>query len=595
MGNGLKYTVPRFQRDYSWEEEQWRDLWLDACGLSEQGRPEPHYMGYLVFASSDDKNFVIIDGQQRLVTISILILAAMDFLKELNEPGTQDRLKALRGAFIGFQDISSLELQNKITLNRNNETYFRQYLCKLKKPPLRKTKASEKLMGKAFKYFKAQFEKEFNGGSRALTAEAGAAGAKTSAAEENPAISPDRQNFDSPSDSVRRGEAVARFVDRLADGLIFTTVAVGDEAAAYTVFETLNARGVHLSVPDLVKNYIFSLMSRRQDLHESALDDLEEKWSEITEQLGRQSFSDFIRAEWNARNSLVRKKELFKKIKNEINTEKKADCYLDHLGEGAEIYAALKDPRDEFWRTHQDGRYNKPDLISSLKTLNLFRITNSLSALTAAFRELEADKFTKILSYAEAVAVRCHITGNPGHQEAIYNKIAQIIVSPSKKDGLKKIRAVLREIYPPDESFISSFKNKRFKTAEKQIRGLLGKIENRLSPEFSTAPAGDAAGLTLEHVLPKNPDPEWRKAFVDEEAEDCCNLIGNMTLLSAKNNKSAARLGFDKKKEIFYGKSSLKITKQIAEKYDRWDRDSILSRGDWLGKQAAKIWQIPPD
>ena len=81
MGNGLKYTVPRFQRDYSWEEEQWRDLWLDACGLSEQGRrPEPHYMGYLVFTSSDDKNFVIIDGQQRLAAISILILAALDCL-----------------------------------------------------------------------------------------------------------------------------------------------------------------------------------------------------------------------------------------------------------------------------------------------------------------------------------------------------------------------------------------------------------------------------------------------------------------------------------------------------------------------------------
>ena len=56
MGNGLKYTVPRFQRDYLWKQEQWSDLWQDILGIEES--PEVHYMGYLVLKSENNKNFL---------------------------------------------------------------------------------------------------------------------------------------------------------------------------------------------------------------------------------------------------------------------------------------------------------------------------------------------------------------------------------------------------------------------------------------------------------------------------------------------------------------------------------------------------------
>ena len=69
MGNGLRYEIPKFQRDYSWDTEQWDDLWQDINYLTTKEEIE-HYMGYLVLQSSDNKNFQVIDGQQRITTFS---------------------------------------------------------------------------------------------------------------------------------------------------------------------------------------------------------------------------------------------------------------------------------------------------------------------------------------------------------------------------------------------------------------------------------------------------------------------------------------------------------------------------------------------
>ena len=83
MGNGLRYEIPKFQRDYSWETEHWDDLWQDILLVINNLEEEEHYMGYLVLQTSNNKNFRVIDGQQRITTLSILILAVLKSLNEL--------------------------------------------------------------------------------------------------------------------------------------------------------------------------------------------------------------------------------------------------------------------------------------------------------------------------------------------------------------------------------------------------------------------------------------------------------------------------------------------------------------------------------
>lgn len=84
LGNGLFYKIPRFQRDYSWTLEQWEDLWTDILNTIEDPSQEndSHYMGYLVLQSTDDKTFEVIDGQQRLTTLTLIILAVIKICKD---------------------------------------------------------------------------------------------------------------------------------------------------------------------------------------------------------------------------------------------------------------------------------------------------------------------------------------------------------------------------------------------------------------------------------------------------------------------------------------------------------------------------------
>ncbi len=554
MGNGLKYTVPRFQRDYSWKQEQWYDLWQDVLKLRDS--QEAHYMGYLVLKSSDNKNFVIIDGQQRLTTISILILSALGQLRKLIDQNKEseenkEREKTLISSFIGFIDPVSLSFENKITLNRNNSLYFRNYLCQLKPPPQRRIKVSERLMGQAFNYFEEEFRQV---------------------------------------QCSQNGKNIAQFIESIVDKLFFTTITVGSDANAYTIFETLNARGVQLSTPDLVKNYIFSLIDTNKSLHENQLVQLEERWTEITKQLGEHEFSHFIRVDWNTRNSFARKTELFKHIKTELDTKEKANEYLDYLQKNSEIYAALKDEKDEFWKSCKDGQYNNKNKLIGLKTLNLFNITLPQSALIAAFHKFDVRGFFTFLYYVETLSIRYNVIGNklPGPLERVYNDITQLINSSGF--SLRKVRNLLKQVYPEDETFIQSFRDKNFKNqrAEKKVRYLLKRIENRLNPE---ADISDESDLTLEHILPKNPSALWGESFKDEEIESYIYCIGNVTLLSRNDNKGVSSLPFQKKREQ-YNKSSIKITKKITD-YDNWNKANILARQRWLAEQAKEIWSIP--
>ena len=266
MGNGLSYRVPMFQRDYSWGLDEWDDLWQDIVGLFGED-PEPaHYMGYLVLQSADNREFDIIDGQQRMTTLSLLMLAAISHLNDLAAPDDQDdpqyrRAQQLRGNYIGYLDPVSLVPRSKLILNRHNDSFYQNYLVPLEKLPQRGLNASEHLLRRAFLWFKQRIR--------------------------------DRSGND--------GQSVARFVDGAVDKLFFTVITVTDELNAFKVFETLNARGVRLSVTDLLKNYLFSVVWH-SGAHASEIKTLEDRWEGIVGLLGSESFPEFLRVFWNSRN-----------------------------------------------------------------------------------------------------------------------------------------------------------------------------------------------------------------------------------------------------------------------------------------------------
>jgi uncharacterized protein with ParB-like and HNH nuclease domain len=286
-GNGRTYVVPPFQRDYSWGKEEWEDLWLDVLGIDEEG---DHYMGYLVLQETrEPKKSIIIDGQQRITTISLLILAAVQYL---NGRGDAKRAEDLKKSYLSSRDlVRQIEIP-KLKLNYNNEYIYGGKLMQLDLPQNTVgLKPSEKKLIEAYKYFLKQFSEQFKNEST---------------------------------------QSVTEFILSKIDlKLFFTSITVKDDLNAFKVFETLNARGVKLSTADLLKNFLFSIIYTP---NAGSITQEEKKWHRINDILGKTDVTTYLRHFWNARYYPgERKSTLFKTIKNAVQKQSDAIHLLNDL------------------------------------------------------------------------------------------------------------------------------------------------------------------------------------------------------------------------------------------------------------------------
>lgn len=542
MGNGLRYEIPKFQRDYTWDTENWDDLWQDIKALIMQEDHE-HYMGYLVLQTSNNKEFQIIDGQQRLTTLSILILATLKCIKDMVDIGidaenNNKRKESLLNSYIGYIDPVTLISNNKLKLNRNSNDYYKQHLVLLKELPLRNTNASEKHMRECFNWYYDKIKKEF-----------------------------------------KSGENLAAFIDNIVDKLFFTVIEVTDQINAFKVFETLNARGVQLSASDLLKNYLFSVVDETNP-HVSEIEELENIWSKIVGKLGEQKFEDYLRYFWNSENKSVGKKNLFKTIKSNINSKDQVFKLIRNLNDTADIYLAIQNPEDEYWK-------NYPEIKKCLKELKLFQIRQTNSLFLSALKNTEMDAFMKLAKICSVVSFRYNIIGglNPNAQEDIYNNVALKIAS-------NKIftSADFQSIYVSDVNFENDFSTKEFKNTSRNhriLKYILAKIETY---QYKNEIDFESDLFTIEHILPENADESWGE-FSFEEINRSVYRIGNLTLLEKKLNKEADQVSF-KNKINYYLQSNSEITKSIVEHYNSWNEAKVASRQRELAKHAKQVWKI---
>jgi uncharacterized protein with ParB-like and HNH nuclease domain len=542
MGNGLRYEIPKFQRDYSWEAEHWDDLWQDIRALLADEDNE-HYMGYLVPQTSNNKEFQIIDGQQRLTTLSLLILSTLKCLKELVDSGIEaennlKRKDSLLNSYIGYVDPVTLISNNKLKLNRNSDDYYKQHLVLLKELPLRNTNSSEKHIRECFNWYYDRIKKEFN-----------------------------------------TGESLAAFIDNIVDKLFFTVIEVTDQLNAFKVFETLNARGIQLSSADLLKNYLFFVVDETKP-HISEIEELENIWSKIVGKLGEQKFEDYLRYYWNSINKSVGKKNLFKNVKGNIKSKEQVFELIRNLNDTADLYLAIQNPEDEFWR-------DKPEIPKSLKELKLFQIRQINSLFLSALRNLEVENFKKLAKICSVISFRYNIIGglNPNAQEDVYNTVA-LKISSNKRFEV----ADFQTIYVSDLNFENDFSTKEFRNTtrnHKIVKYILSKIEvyqhkNEIDPESDL--------FTIEHILPENADDTWGN-FTFEEINRSVYRMGNLTLLERKLNREAGQKGYVEK-IVLFAQSNSELTKTLPDNFNTWNEDKLAARQRELAKHAKAIWKI---
>ena len=545
LGNGITYKVPTFQRDYSWKMENWIDLWEDIKVLISTGRD--HYMGAVVLQKKGEKNFLVIDGQQRFTTLSIMTLAIIKNIQDLIDKGiesseNEERIKELRRGFLGQRDPGSLLYSSKLFLNENNDAFYQSRLLQLQQPVNEKTLPdSDKLIWQAFSFFYETIKNQF---------------------------------------TTPTGELLANFLSKtIGDKMMFIKIEVEDEMSAYTLFETLNYRGVDLTVTDLLKNYLFSLLS------ESDIRVAKDTWKKIANSIGLEKFPTFLRHYWISRNPIVRQEQLFKIIRTTIKTNQNVFDLLRDLESFSSMYIALQDPFSQEWKGNRE-RFKR------IREFKLFGVKQQLPLLMISkvnFTDVEFDKLLKLLT---VITFRYNVIGSrqANVMEDLYNSVAQKVYKKTITTA-NQVFTELKSLYVSDNDFKNDFSTIQlysYGRDKKLARYILFEIENLLMQGGDRDYEYDPA--TIEHILPENPPERWDQLFLPIIQENYIYRIGNYTLLEDHLNIECGDALIEVKK-ISYAKSQYESAKKILTA--EWTPATLELRQQEQSRWATSIWRVP--
>lgn len=545
---GYRLLVPIHQRAFAWTESEVSQLWEDLTRAQIE-ETEGYFVGPVVLSepAAPTNRHSVIDGQQRLATISLLFAAVATYLRRHSE---QSRAQLLEEEFLGKKDIRTLRREPKLTLGEDDAHYFRELVDSgsTGKVPERPEgrKPSHVLLWEAYTYLYKRIE--------ALAESTGKSWV----------------------------ESLMNLVEFLRGSVEIILVLVGSDQNAFLIFETLNDRGLRLTTSDLLKNHIFSQAGDH-------LDPVRKDWTEMTASLEAVGGDDvtptFLRHYWISNREMVRERYLYRKIAESIRSTPAVVELSTGLARSAAVYAALLSPSDSHWRNSTEIRQN-------LSWLQVFRVVTPRPLLLAAVETMSKNEIQKVIAAVTRWSVRLAIVGGlgSGTVEDAYGRAARRI-RKGKLRSVSALRSELSEILPSDEEFRASFANKTIRN-RRQARYLLLRLEEKLRQDrresAELAPNENERQVDLEHVLPRNADEELWGHFVSEDVRSFVDRLGNLTLLRSTENRAVGATSFEAKKHS-YSRSDLLLTRELTE-HQSWNPEAIANRQDRMARLAVRAW-----
>jgi hypothetical protein len=519
---------------------------LDDLGDAFNRNKEEYFLGSLVIISaSDGVRPKVLDGQQRLAVVSLLLAGVADKFDNIAD---KKRAQAIRSQYLSIFDISEGIERPQLKLNQNDDSYFRSILTEEAREPDGGVPQSHRRLWNARQSISGWLYKKLEGIN-------------------------DQVNW------------LAEFTKYLGESAYVIYFTVADDANAFLIFETMNDRGLDLSIADLLKNY---LLGRAGEDLQTVLSLWTTAMAYLNAHGGENLFTAFLRHFWSSKYGLVREKELYRSIKSRVTTSANVMDFANEVDKNSYLYAAILSPEHEFWSEAS------PTARERIRTLDLLGLEQYRPMLLSSLAHLKIDDIEEILRLLISWNVRLLIVGGlgGGAMENHYCEVGKAI----RNGELKSVDAIASraELFiPNDEIFRNSFASARVAKASLcryYLRTLELKAMDKPQPEL--IPNTDPGELTLEHVLPEKPDPDAWPQFNEEERKAYTKRIGNMLLLKQKMNSKIRSSSFTVKREI-YASSSLLLTKKIAE-HSEWTKETIENQQDYLAKLAIEAWKIKP-
>jgi Protein of unknown function DUF262/Protein of unknown function (DUF1524) len=548
-----RFAVPNHQRDYSWTEDEIRQLFGDIESALEKGS-SVYFLGLMVFLNKPGGRLIVLDGQQRIATAVIVFSAIRGWLVQYSE--YQPDSQKIQEWFIGRSELGQKDPEPRLTMNSANDKTFNDFV--IKSVALADIRSALDKMKKQDRNRKLLESLVF----------AHERVAQLAAAKGDPKIAA-KYLFD--------------FVNFMRDKVSVVKLSVASEEAAYTIFETLNDRGLDLSPLDLVKNHLFG---KADEKSEDAVRDMEERWAQMMSTLSNVRADNFLKAFWTMKHGRIRSVDLFSAFKKEYGTsETSIDLSIDMLA-AAEQYAAIDSADDAVWAPYPIEARN------TVRALRLLGSQQTHPVILSALNRFDPKEMAKLLRLLEVVIVRYLLIGggNTGRFETTCAILARKIHSKEIKTVAEAFQE-LKDAYPSDDDFKQAFRIKQERSNQK-VQYFLRCIEQEAIRQHSGKTPELAPGaLTVEHILPRNPGAEWTAIAKADPTitEDCATRLGNTCLLTDGGNNKAGGKSFDEKRNIFA--SSELITTHAVSSHPKWDRQNIDHHQAYLAKLAAATWR----
>ena len=522
--------VPSFQRSYSWERTNVQEYLADLARARD--KQLPYFMGTIVFARPQmpSGRRQIVDGQQRLATTAILLIAVRDRLRAFNRHDLADSTSKRYLRRFSIQEESDVD---SLILNPDDQDAYDALVNSSPRTPSSTNKLYT-CYDECVNYLQG--------------------------------LAVDPVDY----------RKLIEVIEQLDKSVQVLVAVATDLPEAYVIFETLNDRGADLTTADLLKNYLFSQARQSQFSY------VQHRWNSIETNLGGkpEEMVKFVRFEYMSHHGKITTRKLYRALQDEVE-EVGSKAYVQRLKSAADTYLALRDPDSEYWSDVN------VDVRDALVAYRRFGFESNYPILLAAFREWDRAKACKLMLKLVKWSVRAQFAGSLGTgtaEEAFPS--AAVAIATGGAHNQTEVRRKLDKIIPSDGEFRTHFvtSGKISPNRAKYILAMLEKASGIKANGIENPIDWTSSAVTLEHIMPVS------FAGNREDLQVKVNEIGNLTLLEKRLNHQLGSKSYEAKVGR-YTESAFSLTNQISEfSESMWSTAEITERTKMLANLACSAF-----
>ena len=546
------FAIPVYQRNYDWTRVQCQQLFNDILAIGADESQSGHFIGSIVYVHDDVytasglSELTIIDGQQRLTTLTLIFIA---LYRHAIATGKDQQAQRIYKTYLINEFAEDAE-KLKLKPTDNNKVALAQIM-----DPKEAVKASgySRLI-ENFRFFQARIT-------------------------------------DANFEVVQRGLPKLIFVDIALDR---------QKDNPQRIFESLNSTGLELSQADLIRNYILMGLPRKEQeqVFRKFWEPIEANARNL--EVNESRVSDFIRDFLTLKQKdIPNKGAVYEKFKERYPVPNSSDLMgaLDELREFSNVYARLLNPNLE----------KDPVIRRELGYIRTLEVNVAFPFLMPVYRDFTAgtisrDVFAAVIRLVQSYVWRRFILSLPTNAlnkifMSLYDRVEPAEYLVSVERALMQRGGSQR--FPRDAEVIAMLREKDIYSTKSRTRTyFFDRLENHNNRELVDV---TVPGITVEHIFPQNPEAGWRSALAADEyallGEQYLNTVGNLTL-SGNNGRLGNKVFVDKRDmnedggEQGYRFSRLWLNRDL-QALDEWGVQQVEARADRIANRFLEVWPAP--